>query len=114
MNSRTLYVGSNSVGNELLVSGGGVVLSSNGILGAAASGDSNLAFVTGTGSLWSNAHGLFVGSNGAWNRLVISNCAAVLNSNAAIGLATTATNNLALVTGSGALWSNTTTLFSRG
>jgi len=62
--------------------------------------------VTGSGSAWSNANDLYVGLSGAGNRLVVGNGGVVRNSRGYVGGNTFSSNNLALVTGAGSLWTN--------
>jgi len=49
---------------------------------------------------------LFVGSNGASSRLVVSNGAVLEDFSGTLGLSSAGTNNFALLTGLGSLWTN--------
>jgi T5SS/PEP-CTERM-associated repeat protein len=105
-NSRAdLSVGGASAGNLLVVSNGGWVVSSNAYLGNGL-GAGNVALVTGLNSSWSNRADLFVGNGARANRLVVNDGALVVNNNGVLGNSVTSSNNLALVTGAGSLWSN--------
>jgi len=109
-NSDGLLVGYGSVRNQLVVSNGGVVANGNGHLGYFASANSNVAVVTGAGSMWSNRLNLNVGLDGAGNQLVVSNGAVVADVEGYLGLAATSSNNTVLVTGAGSRWSNSSSL----
>jgi T5SS/PEP-CTERM-associated repeat protein len=108
-NDGYLYVGYNGAGNQLVISNGGVVYSSpNGYVGYNPASQSNTVLVTGTGSVWSNLTGLYVGNIGAGNQLVISNGGAVYSSSGFIGYSSVS-NNVS-VTGSGSIWGNSGSL----
>lgn len=62
--------------------------------------------VAGPGSLWDGAGDFLVGHSGAGNLLTITNGGQVVSGSGAIGWAPSASNNSALVTRSGSLWSN--------
>jgi len=90
--------------NLLVVSNGGWVVNSNAQVGASSLG--NLALVTGINSTWSNRGDLSVGNGARENQLLVSNGALVVDNNGVLGKTVTSSNNLALVTGNGSLWSN--------
>src|SRR5439155_11392063 len=92
--------------NQLVVSNGGVVASGNGHLGYFASANSNVAILTGAGSVWSNQLNLNVGLDGAGNQLVVSNGAVVADVDGFLGHDPGANDNVAVVTGVGSLWTN--------
>jgi T5SS/PEP-CTERM-associated repeat protein len=99
-NGSTLNIGfSGGSGNQLRVSNGGRVVNTDGFLGFSALSRSNIALVTGVGSIWSNQNNLIVGNSGSGNMLIVSNGAAVLASNLFLGLNGSATNNRAIVDG---------------
>lgn len=105
----TLFVGSNGAFNRLVISNGAQVvggfLGDTAILGRNAGSMSNLALVTGAGSLWSNANVLTIGHSGARNQLVVSNGARVhFGEQCYVGLIASSTNNLVAVSGAGSLW----------
>src|SRR5438105_380603 len=62
-------VGQSGVGNQLIVTNGGQVLSDNGRVGSV--GSNNLAIVTGAGSYWTNQTDFYVGVGGEGNRLLL-------------------------------------------
>ena len=104
------WLGLDGGGNQLVVSNGGVLRNDNnsGYIGLNLTGSNNLAVVTGSGSTWINADALdlYVGLGGAGNQLLVSNGGAVRNGHGYVGANPTASNNLALITGSGSVWSN--------
>jgi len=133
-NSGSLTIGTQSAGDSLVISGGGKVLSSSGVIGFATLGvsaDSNTVLVSDAGSVWSNQVNLFVGrsdgykqtpagrgnslviSNGgmvvvASNMIVASGNSVVLNhGNLAVGAGLVVTNG-AILKGSGTIYANLT------
>ena len=89
--------------DALLIQNGGVLSNDWGCIGCG--GSSNAAIVN--GGTWSNSADLYVGSGGAGNRLVISNHGVVFDAYGVLGFAEGASsNNSALVTGSGSVWSH--------
>jgi T5SS/PEP-CTERM-associated repeat protein len=108
-NSAVLQVGTGGSFNSLVVSNGGAVSNNIGYLGIG--GSNCLALVTGAGSLWTNAAELDVGSGGTSNQLVISDGGTVKSQYAYVGLVSSDSDNVALVTGTNALWSTTGDLF---
>ncbi len=108
-NSAVLQIGSSGSFNSLVVSNGGAVSNNIGYLGLG--GNNCLALVTGAGSLWTNAAELDVGSGGASNQLVISDGGVVKSPFTFVGLTSSDSDNLALVTGTNALWSTAGDLF---
>lgn len=113
-NTGSLLVGSASVGNQLVVSNGATVFGYEGVIGYTISGSNNSALVTGSGSTWSNAVDLFVGNDGRGCQLVVSNGGMVRGLYGTVGLNASSSNNLALVTGVGSMWSNTFNLVVGG
>ena len=95
----SLVVGSNGAVSRLVISNGSSVRDAFGYIGFSTVGNSNLVTVTGTGSLWSNSSGLWVGSNGSANRLVVSNSATVAAPVAYLGFNASATNNRIVIDG---------------
>ena len=104
--SDSLFVGSAGSFNRLVVSNGGWVSDSIGVVGRFGNSSNNTALVTGSGSVWSNTVFLYVGINGAANQLVVSAGGAAQNVHGFVGSSATASNNLALITGAGSLWTN--------
>ena len=94
-------LGSSSVSgaaNRLTVSNGGVLQARTGDVGLIPTSSNNVAVVTGSGSLWSNALELVLGFDSPGNQLVISNGGMVRNGVGYIGTSPSANNNL-VVTG---------------
>ena len=104
------YVGSNYVGDVLLIRNTGVLYSTDGYVGYSSGTSGNVARVTGAGSAWSNSADLYIGYYGSGNTLAISNGAAVYSANGYIGADTNAGNNAVLVSGSGSAWNNSGSL----
>ena len=114
-----MRVGESAQANQLVVSNGATVLTGGlAFLGADTSASRNSALVTDPGTSWLVGSNLFVGSNGAFNRLTVANGARLENNFAAIGTGLSSSNNLVVVTGSGSVWTNADTLivgrFGRG
>src|ERR1051325_1630035 len=104
--SLDLFLGSNGSFNKLFVSNGALVGDQFGYIGLLPTSISNAAFVTGTGSVWSNRSNLYLGFSGNGNRLFISNAGQVFSHSGVIGADVTSSNNEALVTGTNSFWSN--------
>jgi T5SS/PEP-CTERM-associated repeat protein len=108
----TVTIGASSGGanNSLIVSNGGRFITSASLLMGEtdATTVNNSITVTGSGSTLRAATGLLVGRYSTGNQLVISNGGVVTNGGTAYLGATAASssNNTALVTGSGSVWSN--------
>ena len=110
-NAPDLYVGINTAGNSTNIPSG-TNLYNNTYVGFAVNASNNILVVTGTNgsnALLTNTGNLFVGDNGSSNSMVVSNAGKVYDVNGTLGSAATASNNSALVTGTG-LWSNSGTL----
>ena len=104
-NNSDLYVGVAGSGNQLTVDNSGVVISYVTYLGTGPTSTNNTLFVTDPGTLfWS--HAVDVGYTGSFNRLIVSNSAAVWAIGGSVGVAAASSNNLAIVTGAGSIWSN--------
>jgi T5SS/PEP-CTERM-associated repeat protein len=100
-----LYVGYGGIANSLVISNGGGV--NDGVhadhgdyIGYNANANSNSVVVSGSGSVWSNGYGPYVGYSGSGNSLVISNGGQVSGS-ITIGYNVGADSNSAVVTGGG-------------
>ncbi len=110
LKSGDLFVGQDGVGNQIVVTNGGVVRGNRGFLGVFFTSSNNLAVVTGAGSLWTNQAELYVGDGGVGNRLVVSDGGVVHNTTGTVGNISGADSNLVLVTGAGSLWTNSGSL----
>src|SRR5439155_12553179 len=107
-NALDLYVGNSASRNQLVVSNGGTVFTgAKAVLSGNGGARSNSASVTGIGSKWVVFSDLYVGSNGGFSLLVVDNAALVQNHSGLIGLASSSSNNVAVVTGSGTMWNST-------
>jgi len=104
-----LFVGSNASFNRLVVSNGATALTGgNASIGENAGASSNSVVTAGPGTRWLVNSDLFAGKSGAFNSLVVSNGAFVSDDSSFVGQNFTASNNLALITGSSSVWSNAT------
>ncbi len=99
-------VGDAGSGNEMQISSGGLVVSGSGSIGRAAAASANTAQITDAGSRWLVGSDLFVGNSGSGNRLVVSGGGLVDDLIGWVGNSAGSSNNLALVSGSGSVWSN--------
>jgi len=98
-------VGYSSVNSLLVVSDGGAVNNSDGYVGFDLDADDNAVLVSGSGSVWSNNE-LNIGYEGSGNQLLVEAGGVAYDSTGYIGWNGAATNNSALITGSGSTWSN--------
>jgi T5SS/PEP-CTERM-associated repeat protein len=102
----SIFVGLNGAANQLTVSNGGVVTANVGDVGLVPTSSNNVAVVTGSGSLWSNALELVFGFDSAGNQMVISNGGMVRNGVGYLGNTASANNNLVVVTDPDSVWTN--------
>lgn len=102
-----LIVGSNSTVSATNFSSGTNTYS-NAVVGLQSGASNNRLNVTNTAflSVPNNSSSLLVGSNGSGNILLISNTARVRSGTGYVGFASNSANNSAVVTGSGAAWTN--------
>lgn len=106
-------VGNTNFGDVLQIQGGGVLAALSGgfgYVGTTIGSSNNSVVVSGAGSIWSNAS-VVVGVAGAANSLVISNGGMVLDGTSDfsfgyLGQQVSSSNNTALVTDVGSVWSN--------
>jgi T5SS/PEP-CTERM-associated repeat protein len=103
-NTDDLVIGHLSGGNRFEVSDGGLVANGDSTVGNLVF-SGNQALITGANSVWSNRD-LTVGNTARSSQLVVSNGGLVLSRNAYLGKLAGGSNNLALVTGAGSMWSN--------
>ena len=101
-----LNIGWNGGGNSLVVSNGGLAVSSSLNTGLGA-GDGNQIVVTGTGSVLKVNGPMVVGNNGAFSDLGISDGAQVIDRGATIGSASTSSSNRVVVLTGGSWYSDT-------
>jgi len=105
----TLTIGQHGANDQLIVTNGGRVFCSSGYLGDSAS--KCVAVVAGTGSVWSNATILYVGMNYGSNQLTIADGGMMYSPSGYVGAQTSSSNNVALVTGAGSVWTNRIDLY---
>jgi T5SS/PEP-CTERM-associated repeat protein len=102
-----VIVGTNGSFTLLVLSDNALVTNSlNGIIGRNSTAKSNEVRLISSAARWQMGGSLFVGSNGAMNRLVVSNGALLEDTGGNLGFATVSSNNSALVTGPASLWTN--------
>jgi T5SS/PEP-CTERM-associated repeat protein len=101
----TFYVGKNSADNRFNLAGGRMS-DTSGQIGYADGSSNNIASVTGPGTVWSNRTDLFIGFSSPANQLLITEGGFVTSGNGVVGNNPTALGNLALIAGSGSVWSN--------
>lgn len=112
-NTGSLHLGENAGGNRLVITNGGRVDAADvNIGGPAATTPDNHLLVTGSNSLLSlSTSGFGIALGGHEARLTVENGGRVINSDAYIGNGlSTATNVVALVTGTGSVWTNASTM----
>src|SRR5207245_5533406 len=86
--------------------------SGNGVIGRNIGANSNTVRLTSANTRWLMSLDHIVGSNGGFNRLIVSNSARVEDKFGFLGVGTTGSNNEATVTGSGSLDRKSTRLNS--
>src|SRR5215510_5284763 len=100
-------VGTNGSFTLLVLSNNSLLTNSiNGVIGRDASANSNAVHLISPTARWRMGNFLYVGSNGSMSRLVVSNGALVDNLIGVLANRLESSNNLALVTGAGSVWSN--------
>ncbi len=105
-NSGQLYVGGKIYFNTLLISDGGTVNNTDGIIGNSMSAYDNQVTVTGPNSAWNNNGQLTVGDYGAFNTLLITNGGTVNSIDGMIGRSFSGHDNQVTVAGPDSTWSN--------
>jgi T5SS/PEP-CTERM-associated repeat protein len=100
-------IGTNGSFTLLVLSDNALLTNSlNGTIGRNSTAKSNEVRLISSTARWRMGGSLFVGSNGASSRLVVSNGALLEDFNGNLGFLTASSNNSALVTGPGSLWTN--------
>lgn len=103
----SVTVGTNGSFTLLVLSNNALLTNSgNGIIGRNATARSNEVQLLSATARWLAGGDLSVGSNGAMSRLVVSNGARMENFIGSLATGVQSSNNFALVTGGGSLWSN--------
>ncbi len=113
-NTQEIDVGYEGSFNQLVVTNGGTVFSGNAFIGHNKIGSNNVATVVGTGSLWSGTNLFYSGFIGSSNKLAILDGGVVRTLETRIGFDPTSSNNLGVVSGTGALLSNLNTVVGYG
>ena len=106
-NALNLFVGYVSAGNQLIVTNGGMVYGANSYVGTYPLSSNNTAIVTGAGSIWLATTNFIIGDEGSGNSLTIKNGGLVISPVGNLGYFVGSSNNTALVTDVGSVWSNT-------
>ena len=108
INISNLYVGFTGPSNHLTITNGGMVKSDYGYVSNDNNSTNNIVLVTGAGSRWETTDDFVLGYGGPGNRLTITNGGQILcHSDSFVGgFDDSGSDNLALVTGSGSVWSN--------
>ncbi len=102
-----LRVGDAAKQNSLVISNGAKVgVTDDAFVGYEVDSSLNSVLVTDSNSLWSNAQKLYIGYNGASNSLTVASGGEVTAVDSYIGYHAASSNNYALVTGFGSVWSN--------
>ncbi len=111
-NGGDLTVGSYMWGNGVVVNNGGLLINNNGYIGGYPS-SSNRMLVSDVGSVWTNLGDVYIGyDQAARNSLTVSNGAKVFSGYGYLGYDfSSSSNNTAVVTGSGSLWTNRNDLY---
>ncbi|MEK7780187.1 MAG: hypothetical protein AAB370_01640, partial [Verrucomicrobiota bacterium] len=102
-------IGDGSAFNRLVISEGGAVTTSYGVVGYPVAATNNSVLVTGSGSAWTNDV-LFIGEGGTSNSVTVANGGQVQSFSSIIGVGADANNNWATVTGTNSLWTTAGTL----
>src|SRR5207244_9031002 len=105
-----LNVGFSGIRNQLIISNAARVMNNNGYIGNGSDAASNIVIVTGTGSLWTNRSALYVGREGSYNQLFITNGGTVISPNSFLANSFVSVSNSAIVAGPGSVWRTLNTL----
>jgi T5SS/PEP-CTERM-associated repeat protein len=107
INTSNLFMGYFGSMNQLIVTNGGAVYGANSYIGTYPPSSNNTIIVTGPGSVWITTTNFDLGDEGSGNALMIKDGGVVITPAAAMGNLLGSSNNTALVTGIGSVWSNT-------
>ncbi len=112
-NRNDLTIGNSGAGNSVAILNSGVVCNSIGYIGNNGTIGNNAVLVSDPVSAWHIVNGLYVGNVSAGNSLVISNGGRVVTgyTDSYLGSNASSSNNSAIVTGTGSIWSNNGTLY---
>jgi T5SS/PEP-CTERM-associated repeat protein len=103
-----LYLGSSSSFNQLLITNGALLTNTSPIsIGILTTANSNTLTVSGIGSRCALGTVVNIGSGGSFNRLVVTNGGSMLTrAISQMAISPESSNNLAVVTGPGSVWTN--------
>jgi T5SS/PEP-CTERM-associated repeat protein len=111
----TIAVGYSGDGNSLIITNGAQVFGYSTWVGYNATSSNNSVVVSGTGTTWYQMGGVFLGYSGGNNRLRAADGCTMIGgrnqSSSFLGLNSSSSNNTALVTGVGTVWSNYSSIF---
>jgi T5SS/PEP-CTERM-associated repeat protein/autotransporter-associated beta strand protein len=105
-NQYLLYVGEAGSHNSVAITNGARLESGGSYIGHYSGVNSNTVTVAGANSLWLNQGPVYLGVSGHGNRLSIGTGGRVISDEACLGYDSGGSNNLVLVSGAGAAWSN--------
>jgi T5SS/PEP-CTERM-associated repeat protein len=108
-----IIIGTNGAFTLLVITDGATVTntSGNSAIGYNTSAQSNRVVVALTGSVWNNNGAIYVGQNGSASEMDILDGGLVTDASGVIGQNSTSSNNFVLVSGTGSMWSNTSSLY---
>jgi len=104
-----LHVGRDATNNLLIVTNGARLLSFGGFVGFGSNARSNVAIVSGAGSVWDGGNDFDFGGGVSFNQLIVKLGGAIINSDAIIGNGG-GTSNSVVINGGGSVWSNSASL----
>jgi T5SS/PEP-CTERM-associated repeat protein len=105
------FIGNTNFADVLLIQNDGVLLDWNGYVGYQTGASNNNAQVSGTHSIWNCTYTVCLGYSSSGNRLMISNGGEVVNgSDGTVGYQSSSSNNSVVITDSGSVWSNLSSL----
>ncbi len=104
----TYVVGSNTFLDTLRLVSSAILSNGSGIIGYEVAASNDVAYIIGTGAVWSNRNNLTIGNKGARSQLIISNGADAFCTTGIVGNAASSSNNTVSVIGTGSTWNNTT------
>jgi T5SS/PEP-CTERM-associated repeat protein len=110
-NAFNTFLGLDGPDNQLTVSNGAYAFDESGVIGFTNSSFGNVALVSDPGSVWSNTAALYVGYEGSFNQLIVSNGARVFGATNYVAWFSVSSNNIVSVVGTGSVWSSTNFIY---
>jgi len=89
----------------LIVTNGARLISFGGFVGFGSNARSNMAIISGSGSVWDSGNDFDFGGGGSFNQIIVKLGGAIVDSDAIIGNGG-GTSNSVLINGGGSVWSN--------